>query len=53
MLLWILQKTFGALIGKLPEDKKEMAWEKFKELLAVLAEAGVKGAVEAAKDAHS
>lgn len=49
MLLKLFEKTFGLLIGRVPEEKKAAAWEKFTELVSILAEKGAEGAVEGMK----
>ena len=50
MLIKVFVFIFGKLIGKIPEDKKAVLVEKFKELLTEMVKAGVKGAIEGAKD---
>lgn len=49
MLLKLFEKLFGTLIGKLPDEKKADAWEKFAELIAIIVEKGAEGAVKGAK----
>lgn len=49
MLLKLFGFVFSKIIGDLPEGKKEAAWDKFSELLAIIVEKGAEGAVKGAK----
>ena len=49
MLLRLFEKIFTTLVGRLPEEKRDKAWEKFLELIAILAEKTAEGAVKGAK----
>jgi len=48
MIIYLLNKMFGALIGKLPEDQKEELWGKFTALLTEAIKAAAAGAVQGA-----
>ena len=48
MLIWILKKTFGALIGNLPPEQRTVLWNNFTTLLATAAKAAAAGAVSGA-----
>ena len=49
MLIWLLKKTFGTLIGNLPEEQKRELWIKFTTLIEIAAKAAVEGAIQANK----
>lgn len=46
MIIYLLKKFFKAIIGDLPEEKKRELWLRFNTLLADVASAAAKGAVE-------
>ena len=49
MLLMLLDKLFGILIGKLPKDKKKELKEGFIKLLKEAVKAGAEGAAKGLK----
>lgn len=46
MIIFLLKKLFGVLIGKLPEEQKKELWSKFLELLSVAIKSAAEGAVK-------
>ncbi len=49
MLIWILKKTFGTLIGKLSDEQKRELWIKFISLIEIAAKSAAEGAVRGAQ----
>ncbi len=43
MIIFLLKKLFGLLIGKLPEEQKKELWGKFLELVEVAVKSSIAG----------
>ena len=49
MTLWLLRKTFGVFIGRVPKENRVKYWEAFENLVGTVVREGMKGTVEGAK----
>lgn len=52
MLIWLLKKTFGALIGKVPADQQAVFWARANTIITDLVKAAAAGAVAGAINAN-